>query len=123
MNIIVLSILIFLVTMALAISGVYLLVVAPAEKRKLRQRIDLINTDLASTASAGAEAQLLRSEVLSGIPVVHRILLKIPNIARLQLFIQQSATDMTVGMLLTLSLLAGWLAFLASLLFGLPVLL
>jgi tight adherence protein B len=39
------------------------------------------------------------------------------------LFIQQSAVDTTVGMLLTIALLAGWLVFLAALLFNSPLLL
>jgi tight adherence protein B len=123
MSVSVLSILIFIVTMALFFSAIYFLIEAPAEKRRLRQRIEMARVDVATSTSGDPEAQLLRADVLSNIPFFHRMLLKIPGALRLQLFIQQSASNITVGMLLTLSLLAGWLVFLASLLFSLVVIL
>lgn len=123
MTLSILSILIFVVTLVLLVSAIYFLIEVPTAKRKLRQRMDVMNADFASSPSDGTETQLLRSEVLSNIPSVHRALLKIPWMARLNLFIQQSATDVTVGMLLSLSLLCGWLVFLASMLFGLVVIL
>jgi tight adherence protein B len=123
MNISILSILIFIVTLALVFSGIYLLIEAPAEKKRLRRRIEMVKADLAAATSEAAETQLLRAEVLSDIPVLHRALIKIPGITRIQLFVQQSASDITVGMLLTISLLSGWFVFLASLLFGLVVIL
>jgi tight adherence protein B len=109
----VLSILIFLVTLALVISGVYFFFEAPVEKRNLRRRMEAVKTELAVSRSSGDTQDLLRSELLSSIPAVHRALLKIPGIDKLQLFM-----NVTVGMLLTLSLLAGWLVFLAALLFN-----
>jgi tight adherence protein B len=124
MGITILSILIFLVTLALIISGIYFLVEAPAEKRRLRQRIDIVKADLSGAAQPGSyEAQLLRSEVLSNVPLIHRILITIPGTKQLNLFIQQSATETTVGMLLTFCLLSAWLVFLACLLLGLAVIL
>jgi tight adherence protein B len=123
MTLSILSILIFVVTLVLLVSAIYFLIEAPAAKRRLRQRMDVMNVDFASSSSDGTAIQLLRSEVLSNIPSVHRALLKIPGMARLNLFIQQSATDVTVGMLLSLSLLCGWLVFLVSMLFGLVVIL
>jgi tight adherence protein B len=123
MSVPILSILIFLVTLALIVSVIYFLVEAPAEKRKLRQRIEIVKADLGSDHLDSLETRLLRAEVLSNIPFMHRVLLKIPGTTKLQLFIQQSATETTVGMLLTFSLLAGWFVFLACLLFGLVVIL
>lgn len=117
----ILAILIFAVTLALVVSGIYFVIEAPAEKRRLRRRIELVSEELAGTRSDLAETKLLRAEVLSNIPIIHRALLKIPGIQRLQLFIQQSASEITVGMLISLSLLAGWFIFLAGLLFGLVV--
>ena len=122
-NVSILSILIFLVTLILVICGIYFLVEAPAEKRRLRQRIEMVRADLATSQSDNVEARLLRSEVLSNIPFLHRVLLKIPGIMKLNLFIQQSASETTVGMLLTFSLLCGWFVFLAALLFRLVIIL
>ncbi len=123
MSVSILSILIFIVTLALVVSGIYFVIEAPAEKRRLRQRMETVRMDLASGTSEDAETRLLRAEVMSNIPSLHRILIKIPGTTRLQLFIQQSATETTVGMLLTLALLAGWFVFLAALLFGLAAIL
>lgn len=122
MNLVILSVLIFIVTMALVVSGIYFLFEAPAQKRKLRRRLELAREDIARSQVLEGEGSLLRSEVLSEIPLVHRILLKLPGTQKLQLFIQQSAMNMTAGMLLTLALFPGWMAFLIALLFNLPVL-
>jgi tight adherence protein B len=123
MTLTILSILIFVVTLALIVSAIYLLVEAPAEKRRLRRRMATVKTELATSGFDDAEARLLRAEVLSEIPFVHRALMAIPGITRLQQFIQQSAMGVTVGMLLTLSLLCGWFVFLASMIFGLMAIL
>jgi tight adherence protein B len=121
MNLIVLSALIFVITLALVLSGIYFFFEAPVAKRKLRRRLELAKDDL-SRSQAGGEASILRSEVLSRIPLLHQLLLRLPGIQKLQLFIQQSAMDVTAGMLLTLALLAGWVAFLIVIAFGLPIL-
>ncbi len=118
MNLTILAILIFVVTTLLVISAVYFLVVLPAQKRKLRQRMETVKLEIASTPALGEEAQILRAEVLSNFPAFHRLLLQIPGITKLQLFVQQSAVEITVGMLLTLSFICGWLVLLISLLFG-----
>ncbi|MDD1713528.1 MAG: type II secretion system F family protein [Methanoregulaceae archaeon] len=123
MTLTVLSVLIFLVTMALVISGIYFFLEAPAEKRKLRRRMEMAKEEITRSDARTGEGSLLRAEVLSGSPIIHQFLLKVPGIRKLQLFLQQAAMDTTVGMLLTLSLLAGWVAFLAALLFNAPFLL
>jgi tight adherence protein B len=123
MSLTILAILIFIVTMLLTISLFYFLVVAPAEKRRLRQRMEAVKMELAAAGSTNPEAQLLRTELLSGIPFFHRLLLNIPWMTKLQLFVQQAAVETTVGMLLTISFLSGWFVFLISLLFGVPAVL
>lgn len=111
-----LSVLIFLVTLALVISALYFFVEAPAAKKKLRERLESAK-QLLSQESSDGEAIIMRSEILSGIPFLNRLLLQTPGMARLNLFIQQSALSITAGMLLTLSLLTGWLVFMLFLFF------
>jgi tight adherence protein B len=118
MSILVLSILIFIVTVGLIISGFYFLIQAPAEKRKLRQRIEIAKSEISELLPSSSEARLLRSEVLSTFPFVHRMLIRMPGIAKLQLFVQQSPANITVGMLLILSLFLGCFVLLLSLLFN-----
>ncbi len=122
MSIQMLALLIFVVTMALVISGFYFLVEAPAAKRRMRARIEAVKKDLATTETGGLETGLLRAEVLSNIPAVHRFLLNIPGTRRLQLFIQQSAVEITPAMLLILSLLVAWFVFLSALVLNVPLL-
>ena len=121
MSIAVLSILIFVVTVALVVSGFYFFIQAPSEKRKLRQRIEVAKAELSQLASDDSGASLLRSEVLSKFPVMNRLLLRTPGVEKIQLFVQQSAANITVGMLLTFSMLMGWFVFLVALLFGLNI--
>lgn len=118
MNILVLTALIFVVTLGLVLFGFYFFVEAPSRKKRLRQRMDYAKYDLATSLADTEDTQLLRSEVLSNVPAIHRLLMKIPWIDRLQLFIQQSAGNITVGMLLSISLIVGWFVFLLALLFG-----
>jgi tight adherence protein B len=119
----VLALLIFLVSLALVVSGFYFFIEAPAQKRKLRARIEKTKEELALSERGGLETELLRSEVLSEIPFLHRLLLNIPGTRRLQMFIQQSAVNVTAGMLLTLSFLLLWLVFLACLVLNVPIIL
>src|SRR5512144_1965727 len=115
MTIQLLAILIFVVTLVLVLCGIYFFIEAPAAKRKMRARLDTAKMDLITSDSGGLETDLLRAEVLSDVPGLHRLLIQIPGVQRLNLFIQQSATQITVGMLLTISFLAAWLVFLACL--------
>ncbi len=118
-----LALLIFVVTMALVVSGMYFFVEAPSAKRKLRARLETAKSDLARADSGSLETELLRAEVLSEIPAIHNFLIKLPGTQKLQLFIQQSAMDMTAGMLLTISFISAWVVFLTSLIIGVSVLL
>jgi tight adherence protein B len=122
-NLSILVLLIFVVTLALLISGLYFVIEAPAEKKKLRQRI-LSAQDIAGLeGSENAETQLLRVEVMSKVPLVDQLLQLIPGSEAVGLFIQQSAVEITAGMLLVISLLIAWFIFLVSLLLNLPILL
>ncbi len=113
-----LMLLVFFVTLGLVVCGIYFFIEAPTAKRKMRARLATAKIDLATSESHSLETELLRAEVLSEVPALHRLLIKVPGVQRLQLFIQQSATEITVGMLLTLSFLIAWLIFLGSLLLG-----
>ncbi len=111
-----LVLLIFFVTLGLVMCGIYFFIEAPTAKKKMRARLEAAKVDLVTSDSHSLETELLRAEVLSDVPALHRLLIRIPGLQRLQLFIQQSATEITVGMLLTFSFLILWLIFLGSLL-------
>lgn len=122
MNLQLLLVLIFLASIGLVVSALYFVVAAPAEKRQLRDRFATLR-DLSQTESGSLETLLLRSEVLSNIPAVHRLLMQLPWMKGLQLYVLQSAVPVTVGMLLLLSLLGGIFSALMILVLGMPALL
>jgi len=109
---------IFLVTLALTISGVYFLVQAPASRKKMQTRLAAI--EQASFDGAGEEVGLLRAEVLSQVPWLNRVLLRIPPITRLHIFIQQSAVNITTAMLLSISAALGLVVIMIGLLLNTP---
>ncbi len=122
MNLAILTILIFVVSLALVISAFYFIIEAPAARRKLRERITSAH-DLAGLSSGDSEVQILRSEALSQIPALDRLLAKLPGTGRLNLFLQQSSVQITVAMLLFFSLLLAWFIFLLCVVIDLPLLL
>ena len=65
---------IFLVTLGLTISGVYFLVAAPANRKKIQTRLAAI--EQASFDAPAEELGLLRADVLSQLPWMNRILLR-----------------------------------------------
>jgi tight adherence protein B len=121
-NLHVLTISIFLVTLALVISALYFVIEAPAARRKLRERITSTQ-ESASAESGSSEVLILRSEALSQIPQLDRMLARLPGIARMNLFIQQSAVPITAAMFIFFSLLIAWFVFLLSMVTGLPIML
>jgi tight adherence protein B len=123
MSIVVLSILIFVATIGLVISGFYFFIQLPAEKKGLRQRIETAKAEILELSQSGPESRLLRSEILSRSAFFHGLLLRIPGISKLQLFVQQAAATITVGMLLALAILLGGLVLFLSVISGLVVML
>ncbi len=123
MSLPVLVILIFLGTLGLILCGVYFFIEGPAAKTRLRKRIAVAKAEIAASDSTTLESELLRAEVLSDVPALHRFLTGIPGSQRLHLFIQQSATQITVGMVMTITFLIAWVVFLVCLLFDVSIIL
>jgi tight adherence protein B len=118
-NLSILAVLIFLVTMALVISALYFIIEAPAARKRLRDRI--VSAPEASLFGDGdVQLRLMRAEAMSHIPTLNSVLILIPGLHKVSLFIQQSAVEITVGMFLFFSLLLAWFFFLVTLLAGLP---
>jgi tight adherence protein B len=113
-----LTVMIFLVTLALSVSGVYFLVAEPATRKKMRSRLAAIQQS--SYEAPTEEMGLLRQEVLSQIPALNRILLHVPLLTKLQIYIQQAAMEMTAGMLLLISFSAALFVLLIGVLAGVP---
>lgn len=113
-----LTVLIFLVVLGLTVSGIYFLVEAPAARKRLRVR--LAGIQQASHTPHQAETDLLRQEVLSGIPLLNRFLIDFAPTRLLTQFLDQADVKIAAGTFLLLSVTAGLAAFLPALLTRLP---
>jgi tight adherence protein B len=117
----ILTLVVFLLVLVLAFTGIYLLVEVPAAKKRLRARLATVQ-ELAAGSEQNPETAILRTEVLSGIPWLNRLFMKWEFLNGVNLWVQQSAIEVSLGMLLTLSFLIFWMLFLALLLANLPIL-
>ncbi len=103
MNSMILILLLFLVGIALFFSVLYFVIEVPRASRAMRVRLEAIE-ELGTSSEADSETALLREDVLSHISLLQRLFVRIRPIILLNLFIQQSALNITVGMILLASL-------------------
>ncbi len=122
MYLVILTSLIFLATLGLSVTGFHVLVEAPAERKRIRTRLQALQQSAAQPANE-FEVELLRETILSQVPALNRILLQIPPLIWLQLFVQQSATRITVATLLWVSASLGLFVLVVTVGVGLPALL
>lgn len=113
-----LSLLIFTVTLGLAMSLLYVLVETPLARRKMMTRLAAVQEVAARREEI---SDVLRKELLSDVPALNRILLTVPGIARLRLFLEQGAIQMQVGNFVLISIAISVFVFFAVLIVGLPL--
>jgi tight adherence protein B len=94
MLLIILSIVIFAVTLGLALSFFYFFVDSPLKRRKMMTRLTAIQQVQARNDDL---PDVLRRELLSDIPLINRVLATAPGIPQLRLFLEQGAVRMQVG--------------------------
>jgi len=110
--------LIFTVTLGLAMSLLYVLVETPLARRKMMTRLAAVQ----EVAARNEEIpDVLRKELLSDVPALHRILAKVPGIARLRLFLEQGAIQMQVGNFVLISIAISLFVLFVVLVVGLPL--
>jgi len=122
MSLLIVTCLIFLATLALSVTGFYMLVEAPAERKRMRSRLEALQQS-ATHPVEEFESELLREAILSRVPALNRILLHITPLIWLQLFVQQSATRITVATLLLIAASLGLFVLVVAVALGLPALL
>jgi tight adherence protein B len=108
-----LMILVFLASLALFIMALYFLIEAPATNRTLAKRLESVR-EVSTALHLNRESELLRGDVLSRVPTFQRILSRFPVFIRLNLFLRQAGSKISVGMLLMFS---AWL-FISALFIG-----
>jgi tight adherence protein B len=116
-----LTTLIFLVTLGLVISGIYFLIEAPASRKRMLTRLAAIEESAVQPLD-DPEGSLLRQELFSQIPLIHRLFVQMPLAAKLHIFIEQAGMKITVAMLLLISFSLGFFVILVGLVLFLPFL-
>ena len=96
-----------------AVYGVYLLATRESEAKRKRLQERLSEALLYTRHSEDVDVQLARSELMSEIPALSRVLARVPVAAKLRKMLDQADLHITVSRLVMLSLLAGLLAGLA----------
>ena len=113
-----LSLLIFMVTLGLSLSLLYFMVESPLARRKMMTRLAAVQEVSIRNDEA---SDVLRKELLSDMPALHRILAMAPGIVRLRLFLEQGAIQMQVGSFVLISVALLVFVFLATVIAGLPL--
>src|SRR5262245_46739041 len=101
------------VTCLLITYALYLISSRGSDERRARLDARLAEAIRSSAHSADAEVQLAREELLSEIPWMNRVLIKVKLTSRLKQIIDQADSQITVMRLTLFSATAGVLAFLA----------
>ncbi len=118
--ILILTSLIFLVTLGLLMSAAYFYVLAPMQRQKLRTRLASVQ-QMTVRSEVEPESEILRRQMLSDIPALQVLLEEMPFVPRLELFLQQAAVEMQIASFLLIVLSAGLLVALVGLVLDLPL--
>src|SRR5262245_49057130 len=118
MLLLILSLVIFAVTMALAMSFLYFFVETPLGRRKMMTRLAAIQEIAARQDDV---PDILRKELLSDVPILNRMLATMPGIPQLRLFMEQGAIRMQVGTFVLVLVACFVFAFVVTLTVGRPV--
>jgi tight adherence protein B len=114
--------LVFVAAAGIVVSAFYFFIEQPALGKAVRARLEAIR-QISALHRVTGQTDLLRQEMLSNIPSLHRLLLKFPPAISLNLFLQQSGLQMTAARLLASCLAAGCLGLLIGFMLGFPALL
>ena len=101
-------------TCLFAVFGAYLLATRQSEAKRRRLQQRLAEALLYTKHTDDAEIQLARSELMSEIPLINRMLVRVQIATRLRRMLDQADLHITVSRLVMFSLMAGLLAGLAA---------
>jgi tight adherence protein B len=114
----VLTIIVFLVSFALATSLFFLFVETPLARRKMMTRLTALQE---VTARSEDVPDVLRRELLSDVPLLNRLLATAPGIANLRLFLEQAAIEMQVGTFVLICVALAFVGLAITFFIGFPI--
>lgn len=114
----VLTIIVFLITFALATSLFFLFVETPLARRKMMTRL----TALQEVSVRNEDIpDVLRRELLSDMPLLNRILATAPGITNLRLLLEQAAIEMQVGTFVLICVALAFAGLAITFFIGFPI--
>jgi len=114
----VVTIIVFLITFALATSLFFLFVETPLARRKMMTRL----TALQQVSIRHDDVpDVLRRELLSDMPLLNRLLLTAPGISNLRLFLAQAAIEMQVGTFVLICIALAGVGLAITFFIGFPI--
>ena len=113
--------LVFVVSFGLLLSALYFLVEVPAAKRRVRERLAALQQTSLTQADEDTERLIMRQELMSRIPAIDRLLLRLRWVTKLQLLIEQAGIKMPAASLVLMSLGIGLAGLLLGLLLPVPL--
>jgi tight adherence protein B len=113
--------LVFVVSFGLLLSALYFVVEVPAAKRRVRERLAALQQTSMTEADEDTERLIMRQELMSRIPAIDRLLLRLRWVTKLQLSIEQAGIKMPVASLVLMSLGIGLAGLLLGLLLPVPL--
>src|ERR687894_2043631 len=102
------------ITCMFGVFGAYLLATRGTEEKRRRLQKRLSDALLYSKRSGDEEVQLARQELMSEIPALSRVLMRVQVATSLRRMLDQADLHITVSRLVMLALMAGMLAALAA---------
>jgi tight adherence protein B len=101
--------------------GIWLLTSTDSQQEQIRRRMESVRKAERRGGDVSLGLQLIRDEMLSGVPFMHRVMMQFSWPSRLQNFIEQSGMTVKPGKIILLSCVLGLGTYVAALFFHAPL--
>jgi tight adherence protein B len=120
MSLTLITLLVFLAILSSIVVAIYFLIEVPAARSRMRSRLAAIQQSSTHTMTE-ADIQIVRQEVLTKIPFLDRLLLRIPLLTSFELYLHQAAVQASPWSLILISFAVTVFGFLAGTFLSFPV--
>jgi len=109
------------VVVVIVFLGIWLLTSTDSQQEQIRRRMESVRKAERRGGDVSLGLQLIRDEMLSGVPFMHRVMMQFSWPSRLQNFIEQSGMTVKPGKIILLSCVLGLGTYVAALFFHAPL--
>ena len=109
------------VVVVIVFLGIWLLASTDSQQEQIRRRMESVRKAERRGGDVSLGLQLIRDEMLSGVPFMHRVMMQFSWPSRLQNLIEQSGMTVKPGKIILLSCVLGLGTYVAALFFHAPL--